>query len=230
MAKRKAKKGPKPRAKVSEHEEAIRWFKSRVPIRKEEWLELSQAARKRAFTVARVANLNVINDTLKAITKAIENGETLEQFRDRIGGKLEKAWGSERAWHVDVIFRNNVQAAYAYGREQEMRTPAALELRPYWLFSAILDDRTTEICRPLNGKVVAAESRWWETHTPPLHHNCRSIKRALTPAQAEKRGISTRAPKVDPMEGFGHADPLEYEPDLAGMPPNLVKKYKQKRR
>lgn len=222
---------PRPAPKLELYSSAVEWFRNRVPIRKDDWLELDRHARERSFTVAGVAKLDLINETLKAVTKAVENGETLEQFKKRVGRKLENAWGEERGWHLEVIFRNNVQAAYAHGREAQMREPEVLDERPFWMFSAILDTRTTEICRPLNGTVLAADDPFWNTHTPPLHHQCRSIKRALTPEQAERRGVAKRAPKHEvPQEGFGGADPLEWKPDLSTYPRNLVKVYRRKRR
>lgn len=215
-------KKKKPRPALDADKEAIRWFKRRVPIRKEEWLALDVKTRKRAFTVARVSQLNVINDTLKAITKAIEKGETLEQFKARTKGRFEE-------WHAEVIFRNNLQAAYAHGREAQLREPEALEQRPFWMYSSVLDSRTTEVCRRIHGTVLPASSKWWHTHTPPLHHQCRGIKRALTPEQAAKLGVAKRGPRVPAQEGFGHADPLEWEPDLSGYPSVLVREYKRKR-
>jgi len=220
----------KPKPALDQNKEAIKWFRNRVPMRKEDWLDLDRKMRERAFTVAHIAKLDLINQTLKALTKALQNGETLEQFKARIGDRLEAAWGEERAWHLEVIFRNNMQQAYAHGREMQMRTPEALELRPYGLFSATLDAGTTEVCRRSHGTVLPLDHRWWLTHTPLLHHQCRSIKRALTPEQAAARGISRRGPAVDAQEGFGGADPLDWAPDLSKYPRNLVSKYRAKRR
>lgn len=220
----------KPRPVLDQNKEAIRWFRNRVPMRKDEWLELDRKARERAFTVAHITKLDIINDTLKALTRALQTGETLEQFKARVGNKLERAWGEERAWHLEVIFRNNMQQGYAHGREMQMRTEEALELRPYGLFSAALDGNTTDICKKCHGTVLPLSHRWWQTHTPLLHHQCRSIKRALTPEQAEARGISKRGPKSDAQEGFGGADPLDWEPDLSRYPPSLVKEYRRKRK
>lgn len=126
-----------------------------------------------------------------------------------------------------------MQMAYAHGREAQMRDPEVLRTRPFWMYSAILDMKTTDICNPpTHGTVLPAEHPWWQTHTPPLHHNCRSIKRSLTPAQAVARGVSKKPPKEKegPQEGFGGADPLKWQPDLKGYPPVLVRMYRKKRR
>lgn len=46
----------------------------------------------------------------------------------------------------------------------------------YWFqFSAILDNRTTETCRSLDGRVVKAGSKEFYDYAPPRHYNCRSI-------------------------------------------------------
>lgn len=46
----------------------------------------------------------------------------------------------------------------------------------YWFqFSAILDSRTTETCRSLDGRVVKAWSPEFYMYAPPRHYNCRSI-------------------------------------------------------
>lgn len=42
-------------------------------------------------------------------------------------------------------------------------------------FSAILDDRTTDTCLSLDGRVVKAGSPDFYTYSPPRHYNCRSI-------------------------------------------------------
>lgn len=42
-------------------------------------------------------------------------------------------------------------------------------------YSAILDDRTTEICRSLDGRIVRPGSPEFYKYSPPRHFNCRSI-------------------------------------------------------
>lgn len=47
----------------------------------------------------------------------------------------------------------------------------------YWFqYSAILDDRTTETCRSLDGRVVKAWSQEFYDYAPPRHYRCRSIR------------------------------------------------------
>lgn len=45
-------------------------------------------------------------------------------------------------------------------------------------FKALIDDRTTDICREMNGKVIDINDLVLGENMPPLHYNCRSILEA----------------------------------------------------
>jgi uncharacterized protein with gpF-like domain len=65
-------------------------------------------------------------------------------------------------------------------------------------YSAILDDRTTEICEKLHGKV----QRDWGTMVPPNHYQCRSILVPVTEID-EWDGTQDKVPAgVKPQKGF----------------------------
>lgn len=45
-------------------------------------------------------------------------------------------------------------------------------------FKALIDDRTTEQCREMNGKIIGINDLVLGENMPPLHYNCRSILEA----------------------------------------------------
>jgi hypothetical protein len=157
------------------------------------------------------------------VATALRKGEDLSGFKKRVGDQLERAWGEERPWHLEVIFRNASQRAYQAGRREQLMDPDTLELRPFLRAEPILDAVTTEVCQHMKGVTLRADSPFWNTHWPPLHHNCRTSIRSLTAEEAKDEGITKRAPSVKPPEGFGGVDPLEWEPDLSGYDRELVK-------
>ena len=61
-------------------EEAADFFKSKVTLPKSEWQELEQKLRFRAFTVARLAECDFIEEARRRILHAIEAGETLPEI------------------------------------------------------------------------------------------------------------------------------------------------------
>ncbi len=86
-----------------------------------------------------------------------------------------------------------------------MKDPVVAELRPFWMYDAILDARTSEICRDFNGTTLPHDDPWWSSHYPPVHHRCRSGVRALRAEQVSRMGGQTTEPPTEhqPQAGFG---------------------------
>lgn len=212
--------------------EAIAWAAGRVELTKPEWEKLSAEARRRAFTVAAVAQADVLHDVRKAVDSAVDVGTTLEDFKKAVGEKLEGEWAgsvANPAWRIETIFRTNVQSAYAAGRFKQATEPDTLAVRPVWMFDTIMDSRTSPICAKCNGVTLPADDPWWKDHQPPLHHACRSTVIALTEEQAKVHGVTEKAPRSDPAKGFG-APPTEHEwsPDFDRYHDDLRKQLQKK--
>lgn len=70
-----------------------------------------------------------------------------------------------KSFYAETVFRTNLTSHYNLGIIHSYDTE-------YFEYVAILDGRTTEICRSLNGKIFK------KTDTrilPPNHYNCRSV-------------------------------------------------------
>lgn len=205
-------------------EEAIRAIRRRVPMSDEAWELLELAEREFAFTVADVAQLDIVTDVYESITRAVENGTTLEDFKAEVGEKLEAAWGEDDPARVETIFRTNVQSAYNAGRHEAAQ--AVKQDRPFWRYECVVDSRTSEICRPCDGVVLEADDPWWRTHYPPLHPNCRCVATTLTREQAEAEGITSTPPRTEAADGFGAAPSggggADWEPDPNDYPDALA--------
>jgi len=185
-------------------EEAEKLFLMRVPMTKEEWEELEAKLRFRAFTVARLTELDAINAIREKLIKVLQEGKTLRQFWEE-GGKDEllKRAGFHRSnpWYWETVFRTNIQTAYNAGRAYQFRKvkPAYLE------FVGITDARQTRICRARSGVIRPADDPWWSSNWPPLHFNCRSTVRAIHKEEFEALGLSVtrNLPSEPPAKGFG---------------------------
>ena len=64
-------------------------------------------------------------------------------------------------------------------------------------YSAILDDRVTDICEHLNGKIL----KDFSNYTPPNHFNCRSLLFAVTEVDDWNKKESS-PPSQKPQKGF----------------------------
>lgn len=208
-------------------EQMLEWFRTKVPLSDTEFYMLSDKARSRAFTVSKVAELDLVADVWRAIDSAITTGETLADFRARVGADLESAWGGSDPARLETIFRTNVQNAYSVGRYIQNNKPEVKATHPYSRFSAVLDDRTTDICEDCDGTVLPTDDPWWADHQPPLHFNCRSDVSAITEDEAREYGVDDAPPAVEVDECFG--DPFaDFDPALYDRPPDLASIYELK--
>jgi SPP1 gp7 family putative phage head morphogenesis protein len=215
-----------PPADPDRFEEAVRAFRRRVPITDPEYEALLDSEMQRAFWVAHVTEARAVQQVFNAVDRAVADGTTLEDFHDDVDTVLEP-FGITDPTHIETIFRTNVMGAYNAGRTEVFSDPEVQKARPYLRFDAVGDSRTSKICEALNGTILPADDPFWRTHTPPLHHNCRSILTALNDTEADDEGVTSGKPDTNgaaPDEGFGRpADPENWEPDIGGLDPDLRK-------
>lgn len=211
-----------------QYEEAVRWFRGRVPMTQTVFDALVADAQRRAFTLAGAAALAVVSDVWRSLDATLTDGRTLRDFKRDVAPALLAQWSgsvANPAWRMEVIFRNATQRAYTHGRVEQLRDPAVARVRPFWLFDAIGDARTSDICRDLDGTVAPATSQWWATHTPPCHHACRSTVRGLRANDPRVRDAAP-PPDTDAQEGFGalpEAD--DWKPRAGDYPPDVWAAY-----
>ena len=189
-------------------EEAVELFKTKVPLQPEEFKALEGPLRLRAFTVSRLVGMDAIVRTKEAITKALEEGQTLQGFIETVGADavIRKAgFDVTSPFYWETVFRTNVMSAYSAGRW------AAIERNgdafSHLEYLTIPDERRCPICGPLHGIVRRKDDDFWRTHYPPLHFNCRCVVRPIHRVEARRDNIRSSRIKADSLpevpQGFG---------------------------
>jgi SPP1 gp7 family putative phage head morphogenesis protein len=187
-----------------------------VPIETFSWLDLFQHEHSNAFTVAKSAGFDVLADINAALDQALANGETLQEFTDKLMPVLiDKGWwgrgpaldpqsglhpvsqlGSAR--RLEIIYDTNMRVSFSAGNWASIQRNK-IE-RPYLMYSAVHDLRTRLQHRLWDGTVLPADDPWWDTHYPPNGWNCRCHVISLSQRQfdglAGDDGISTQAPAI----------------------------------
>lgn len=209
-------------AEVERFEEAWAWFGRRVPMTRADRDKLIDWAGARAWWVTGAANLDVVMACYTEVQNAIDLGTPPHELAKR----LEKLLPNLTQQRLATIARTNLQHAFNAGRWAQMTDPDVLELRPYWKFDAILDARTTDGCRALDGVALPANDPTWLTNWPPRHHQCRSQVRAIRPKEyARLPEAKRRLPdQYEPTaKGFGLPPSVElpWQPDLSKVPAEL---------
>lgn len=187
-----------------------------LPIETFSWLDLWQQQHSNAFTVAKSAGFDVLGDIGAALDQALANGETLQEFTDKLVPVLmDKGWwgrgpafdpesglqpisqlGSVR--RLQTIYDTNMRMSFSAGNWASIQRNKAD--RPYLMYSAVHDSRTRLLHRLWDGTTLPADDPWWDTHYPPNGWNCRCHVISLSQGQYDSMQgsdvISTDAPPI----------------------------------
>ena len=183
----------------------VKYFESKGMAVTWGWREMDAAAHARAFTVAGVTKLDVLQDLRAELRRALNEGQTFADFRKNLIPRLQaKGWWGKLAQtdpetgemagkgltprRLETIFRANVQSAYMAGRYRAHRENVAA--RPWWQYVALLDGRTRPQHSALNGRTFRHDDPFWQKFYPPNGFNCRCRVRAFTDAEVRRRGIA----------------------------------------
>lgn len=216
-----------PTPRLDTFEEAVEFFRTRLKLTDRQLRAIVKRTTRRAVTAAKLHQLRAADAVMKGIGKAVAEGKTLAETRAGLSRAVQRHVEGDP---LELMFRNGIQASYSAGRIRQFLEPDTLEMRPFWLFDAIMDGRTTDICRTCNGVILPADAAWWTTHIPPLHHRCRSAVRSLTEEDAEARGVTRRPTRMKPADGWGAIPPDDpAKADLDDVDPRLRKAHRKRR-
>jgi SPP1 gp7 family putative phage head morphogenesis protein len=218
-------------ATVSRFAEAVSWFRARLPLTSQAAAAMSAYSGPRAFTIAGVTQLEVVNDVHASLLEAIETGVPFAEWKALVEQQLTAAWGKKDSPRVLLIFRNATSQAHNAGRWRQLNEPAVRALRPYIFFDGVSDSRQSDICRAWDGTIRPIDDPCWEVASPQLHHACRSQLRSLRESDALQRGVTPALPEEQAAPGFGKVPTAaEWSPDPSRYPRELFDEYALKRR
>ena len=230
-------------------EEAIAFFADKVPMTTGEFYALAEEVRARAFTVARVSGMDVVMDIYGAVQKAIDAGETIADFKGRLGEIMDsRGWQGLTPWHSETVFRNNIQTAYSAGRWNQMKGMAD---RFYGQYDAVNDSRTRPTHAALDEKIYPMDHPFWDTWWPPNGHRCRCSVNPVHKYVVQEEGLTvetedptgTLIEPRDPVTGMRmparplvpdpgwdhHPGKTKWKPDLSKYPDPLREQFEKEK-
>lgn len=171
-----------------------------------DWRDMVGEEHSRAFTVAKMMDVDLLADVKASLEDAIARGVPFKEWSDTITPTLQAKgwWGRKRVVdpltgrevvaqlgspaRLATIYRTNMQAAYMAGQWQTILEQA--EEAPYLLYDAVDDGRTRDEHAAWDGVLLPIVSTWWKTHYPPNGWNCRCGTIQLTLEEAAELGIT----------------------------------------
>lgn len=181
------------------------------------WQDTWQEEHSRAFAVAGVQRLDILQVFQDEIGAARREGRSLADFSKTIRPRLaQKGWwgnipitdpatGEERITRFDdrrlqVIFDVNMRQSAAAGRWQRIERGASQF--PLVMYRTMRDERVRASHRAWDGLVLPVNHPFWRTHYPPNGWRCRCTAFALNQRDVDRRrasgeAIQTEAPPID---------------------------------
>jgi SPP1 gp7 family putative phage head morphogenesis protein len=194
--------------------DAIKAFSGRVPMTKEEFELLAETQKASAFTVAGLEKVQIEKDVRPLIVEAINTGMGAKEFQFRLDKIFTKYINPDfnqvgetaepTDFHTELVFRNAIMTSYNTGRDAVRQREDIQEAFPANFYSAIMDSRTTSICRTLDGSLFLVNDPAWDSYKPQNHHGCRSILVAINKFDFDPKELTGAPPaSVVLPAGFG---------------------------
>lgn len=169
-----------PTTKVKKLEEEARAFDASAfkPRAAATWM------REKEFYVTDLLDQAITKDVKTILVNALKTGMLNGEVADKIWTAFEAYVGDPDVLRdgvplsparLETIVRTNLTDAYNHGRMMEYTSDEMLPFLNGIRYSAILDNRTTECCAYLDGKVFTPEDPDLTDLLPPNHFNCRSV-------------------------------------------------------
>lgn len=205
-----------------EPEEIVKYFESKGLKTSYNWREVYEEAHAKSFTVAKMMNADLLNDTHDMLTTAIKEGWNAGHFQKEAEQLFKKkGWDGVREVknpktgevetvelgtprRIKNIFQNNINSAYAVGRYKQQLED--VDIAPYFQYMCILDEATRPEHRAMHGKVFRYDDHFWTIFYPPNGWGCRCFVRSLSASEVKKLGITVEKSNISPSprgEGWG---------------------------
>lgn len=159
----------------------------------EEFLSVIDAE---AFKLVGDYSVNITNKMRNQLMQGIKSGlnerDILSDLRD-LGKQESDKW-------LETVIRTKATEMFNRARKSYWdNDELAKQIVEAYQFSAIMDDRTSDVCRFMDGKIFGKDE-FITRSTPPLHFNCRSI---LVPVTKFEDYSLDKEPSIEKLKDMG---------------------------
>ncbi|EDQ34288.1 phage putative head morphogenesis protein, SPP1 gp7 family [Hoeflea phototrophica DFL-43] len=171
--------------------EAINFLRQRLALPDGVWLKLFQEADKAARDRSAGMSEAMVRDILEAVLTALEEGTTVETFRDDFDAiATARGWAGDNTvgWRSALTFRVMTAQAMAAGRWRQIQRLKAR--RPWLRYITAGDHRVRDAHKAWHGIILSADDPWWQTHFPPNGFNCRCHVQQLSDRDLKRYGLN----------------------------------------
>lgn len=224
----------------------IAFLMSKKPELHFDYDEIKFEAHQRAFTIAKITQIDLLADIQTSLENAFVEGQSFEKWKKELKPTLQKhGWLGKvvvqkpntkeqkeifvGASRLKKIFYTNAHTAYA---QSEARAGYKLPLSEYIRYVAILDNRTRHTHAQMHGKIAHRKDKFWEKNYPPNGWNCRCAVEFISKDEMDEQGFKEMS-EIEKTLNFAEKDwdydtrnlQANYADDLLRIVRNKIKKY-----
>lgn len=145
---------------------------------------------------------NFSKDLRENLVVGMIRGESLDKMASRIKKRMGVAYSAAK-----TLVRT--ETAYVYEQAtQDAYAQCGIE---WYEYLATLDNKTSEVCRGLDGKHFMVKDAMPGKNCPPMHPNCRSTTVCWFPDEKEKKKQTTRLAKDEGGKYYEVPSDMTYE-------------------
>lgn len=182
--------------KVQPPKDALALFESKGLLVTGSWQSIWQAEHARAFTVANLARMDLLEEIHAALTTALLEGQDYRTFAKGLVPKLQAAgWWNQPVpngkplgpQRLQLIYDANLRTSYAaakWARIQRLK-----KRRPFLRYNTMGDARVRPAHRAWEGITRPVDDPFWDTHFPPNGWRCRCTVEQLSQTEMDAEGI-----------------------------------------
>lgn len=187
-------------------QQAINYFRAKGLKQTFSYDEMMRGEHAQALTIAKMLDNDLLQDVYDSLLQAMVSGESMQDWKKRLIPHLQANgwWGKQEmvdpatgktisaqlgsVRRLELIFRTNMQSAYAAGQWQQIQANKAT--MPYLQYNAVDDLRTRDEHRALDNKVYPVDHPFWRYYYPPNSWNCRCSVIQLSQKMLDDAGLS----------------------------------------
>lgn len=166
----------------------------------------------RAFMISGVVKENILNDAKNIILNGIKRqdepgaiGDIKDLFNKYVQQGIMRDDELIDPHRLETIVRTNMNEAINEGRRSMYEDPDVAGFVPYFQYSAIIDERTTDYCDCMDERIFRIEDM--PAINPPAHYNCRSFTVPITQVEIDEMTASGEGVEIseecpERMSGF----------------------------
>ena len=194
---------------------AIAYFRAKGLALGFSWRDIWAEEHDVAFTVAKAMGVDLLAEIRAAVDAALAEGQTLDEFRDRLAPLLQaRGWWGRRevidpltgevreaqlgsARRLQTIFDTNLRTAYAAGHWAEIQRTK--NDAPWLVYRHTPQEDPRPEHQAWDGLCLKADDPWWRTHHPPNGWYCKCYVEQMNARDLDRYGITPadRAPPLD---------------------------------